>query len=322
MNNQKSWSNFFWEAWCFFSILGIWPRHIEPRLLSVTKLYLPIANLTPELNGLKILQISDLHIHKEFPEHFLKKIISKINKLEPDLIVFTGDFLCRSNLDVPHRLKHFLCSLKSKIGNYAVLGNHDYSQFVTLRESGEYDVEKPSHKDSDVKKGFKKLFGSKYHLKRVAPLVKQIPLHNELTNLLSETSFKLLHNETTLTPIKGTFINISGMGEYTLGKTDIEKTYHSYRKEYFGMTLVHNPDAVPLMHSTPGEIVLCGHTHGGQVNLPYMWKKFTYMEHPEFKRGLKKIGNKWIYINRGLGSVFPFRWFSLPEISLIILKEQ
>ena len=67
---------------------------------------------------------------------------------------------------------------------------------------------------------------------------------------------------------------------------------------------------------------MCGHTHGGQVNLPWFWKKFTLMENPQLKRGLVRMLDKWIYINRGVGSIMQFRWFAKPEILLLTLEMQ
>jgi hypothetical protein len=76
------------------------------------------------------------------------------------------------------------------------------------------------------------------------------------------------------------------------------------------------------MTSYPNSLVLCGHTHGGQVNLPWMWKKFTLMENIQYKQGLHALGNgRLAYISRGVGSVLTFRWFAPPEIVCITLRE-
>lgn len=316
------WTKWLWEAWCILSVVGIWPRHIEPKSLTVNKIKLPIPNLHPELERLRILQISDLHWHTNFSRPFLKRIIQNVNRLEPDLIVFTGDFLSRAKLQDPEDLTQFLCALKAKHGHFAILGNHDYAQFVTLNDAGDYDIVRKANYRSDLERGFRRLYINIPFSRKVTSDAKNVPLHSDLLSLLNKTPFKLLHNATSIIPCRGTFINLSGLGEYSLGRTDQQKAYEGYDSRYFGLTLVHHPDAIPKLDQSPGHLILSGHTHGGQVNLPWMWKKFTYLENPELKSGLKRRGDKWIYVNRGLGSVFPFRWFAPPEITLFTLKRK
>ena len=105
---KKQWSEWAWDLWCIVSGIGIWPRYIEPNILRVTRISLPIAHLPFELIGLKILQFSDLHWNHQFSSFLQKKLIHKINALKPDLIVFTGDFLCCSKLENREGLKNTL----------------------------------------------------------------------------------------------------------------------------------------------------------------------------------------------------------------------
>jgi predicted MPP superfamily phosphohydrolase len=88
------------------------------------------------------------------------------------------------------------------------------------------------------------------------------------------------------------------------------------------VVLVHNPDGVKTLRGYPGDVVLSGHTHGGQVNLPWMWKRFAVLENPAVRRGLYYLEGKWIYVNRGIGSVMKFRWFAVPEILSITLRKR
>lgn len=307
-----------WNLWCASSIVGIWPRFIEPNFLELTKVNLPIPYLPKVLDGLKILQFSDLHWNKNISDSFLEKLIRKINSQKADFIFFTGDLLSRSKLEDEKRLKMFLSSLHAGVGCYAILGNHDYEQFVTLNESGDYDVERVSH--STLGQGFKRLFSSKKVSGYVSNEAKKVKLHQGLLSVFAATSFQLLHNCSKLVACKGTFLNICGVGEYILGQLDQKSTFSKYEEAYPGIILMHNPDGISLLKNCPGELILSGHTHGGQVNLPFIWKKLTYMENYSLKRGLKRENGKWLYINRGIGSVMPFRWFSRPEITLISLK--
>lgn len=317
---KKQWTECLWDAWCILSGIGIWPRYIEPHLLEVTRLILPIPHLPSNLTGLKILHFSDLHWSSQFPSSLQKKLIRKVNALQPDLILYTGDFLCRSVLEDQERLKFTLESLKAKIGCFAILGNHDYARFVTVNEQGDYDVEEPSN-SSIVGKGFKRLFSSAPLTKRITTRVQQVGLHEELIHLLEQTPFQLLNNTTKLVAYQGSWMNICGLEEYTLGRFNPDKAFKNYNVHYPGIILSHNPDTLEILKHYPGDLILSGHTHGGQVNLPGLWKRFTRMENLQFKQGLKKLGKKWAYINRGISSVMKFRWFAAPELTLITLQK-
>lgn len=317
---KKQWSEWAWDAWCIASGIGIWPRYIEPRLLEITRLILPITHLPKELDGFKILQFSDLHWNGCFSKSLQKKMIRKVNALQPDVIVFTGDFICRSKLENPEGLKNTLKALKAKVGCFAILGNHDYDRFVTVNAKGDYDVEDLST-SSNISKGFKRLFQSTVLTKKVTERAQLVDQHAELIKLLKETPFQLLCNETQQVPYNDSWINICGMEEYSLGKFNPIKAFSDYDERYPGIILSHNPDTLEILKNYPGQIILSGHTHGGQVNLPGLWPRFTLIENLQFKSGLKKVGDKWAYINRGIASVMKFRWFAAPELTLLTLQK-
>lgn len=317
--STRSLRDFLWDIFCIASLLGIWPRFIEPRLISTTKLSLPIPHLPEALHGFKILQLSDLHLNPQISDSFLEKLVYKIKNLQPDLIVFTGDFLCYSLMQDPTRLRTLLRSFSAPYGCYAILGNHDYAECVSINKNGEYDVIEED--SSSLGKAFKRMFTNITLKKTVTQKAQKVPLHAPLIELLSETPFRLLHNQTIQLTVNGSKLNICGLGEYMLGRFHPEEAFKNYERNSVGIVLLHNPDAAPHLKCYPGELILCGHTHGGQVNLPWLWKKFTLLENMGFKKGLIKLDKKWVYINRGIGSIIPFRWFSVPELLLVTLEK-
>lgn len=313
-------ANFCWNAWCCLSIVGIWPRFIEHKLLSTTCLNLKIPHLHKDLQGLKIAQFSDLHLHPKVSDSFLQKIKRKIEACQPDIILFTGDFLCFSlNRDL-ERLQKFFNSFHAPYGCYAILGNHDYAEFVSINEAGEYDVLSAS--TGSFRNIFKRLWTKTTLACRTTERAKAVKHNETLGKLLQKTPFKLLKNESILVPIKNAFLNITGVEEYTTGRCDPYQAFLSYDKRYPGIVMSHNPDSVPTLLKFPGEVILSGHTHGGQVNLPWLWKKFTLMENPNLKKGLFHMNGKWIYVNRGVGSIMQFRWFAVPELLLLTLEAE
>lgn len=317
---KKHLSDRLWDLWCLVSILGIWPRFIEPQIISSTDLSLPINNLPPSLNGFKIAQFSDLHLNPKVSQKFLDKLVSKINRFQPDIVVFTGDFLCNSKVKDPERLEAVLNRFEAKHGCYAIVGNHDYAQPVSINEAGYYDIQLTQ--SSMIKQGFKRLFSPLYPVGEVSERARKIPLNSDLIRILNDTPFRILNNQTETLSINGGHLNITGLGEYMLGKCLPETAFETYRSDAPGIVLSHNPDSFPLLKNYPGDLVLAGHTHGAQVNFPFFWNHFTLMEQPHYKRGLFSLENKWLYVNRGIGSVMPFRWFSTPEITLITLESK
>lgn len=314
----KQWG---WDLLCLLSGIGIWPRYIEPRLLSITRLQIAIPSLPSELRGLKLVQFSDLHWHACFSKSFENRLIARINALEPDLLLFTGDFICRSHLERAEDLARLLCTLRTRYGAFAIWGNHDYAQFVTLNARGEYEVSSSS--STPLWGGIQRLLNRPPARRQVSSRAEQVVRHEPLFSLLSTTPFHLLDNESTIVKVRGCYLNLCGLGEYTLGKCLPHMAFSRYDDRYPGIILSHNPDSIPLLLPYPGHLILSGHTHGGEVNLPFIRHRLTPLEQPQFMRGLHRLADdKYAYINRGIGGVLPFRWCASPELSLITLERK
>lgn len=270
------------------------------------------------LKDIRLVQISDLHYGPHLPKFFQRKIIRRINALYPDVIVFTGDFLCYANTANLNEIQRFLNHFQAPYGCFAILGNHDYAEFISVNDQGHYDVVEV--KSSTIIRGFQRLFTPPKLTGKITKKACSIEMNQPLLSMLKKTPFKLLHNETIQLSIRQQVFNLTGLGEYSLGKCDAEKAFKNYRQNYPGIVLAHHPDSIKILKNFPGNLILSGHTHGGQINLPWFWKKFTLMENMSLIKGLVYLLNKKIYINRGLGSVMHFRWFSLPEVLLIQME--
>jgi len=310
-----------WDIWCIASVIGLWPRYIEPNLLPVSRLRIPITNLPSALSGLRIIHISDLHLNKGTTKYFLHKLKRKIIEELPDLIVFTGDFLCFSQLQNKTRLKKFLNELPTApYGNYAILGNHDYQSFVSIDANGDYAIQEQNTAESPIIKGFKRLFSKITISGKIKKGISCIPMKHELVEILQESCFQLLHNETHTLKIEGVPFNITGLGEHMMDRCKPDQAFKNYNQDGPGLILVHNPDAIPSLLDKPGHLILSGHTHGGQINLPFIWRKFVLLENMRYVKGLFEEKQKKIYITRGLGGVLNFRWFCPPELVSITLE--
>lgn len=307
----KNSSNILWDAFCFASVFGIWPRFIEPKLLSTSSFEINLPNAK---HSLKIIQLSDLHFNEAINQNFLNKILSRVAKESPDLILITGDFLCMGRMADAQKLKDFLLSLKPRLGTYAVLGNHDYTEGLNINNDGYYDTVKST--SLPALSGFKRLWKVPEVRGTATDAAKTVFPNPELLKVLQETSVTLLDNHT----VQVGDLNLTGLGDLMADAVHPEKAFSGYDLNLPGIILAHNPDAVTRLKDYPGNLVLSGHTHGGQINLPWLWKRFTAMENMQFKSGMHKIPNKSLYISRGLGGVIPFRFNTMPELVAITIK--
>lgn len=95
---------------------------VGPRLVKIPVRF---PHLPKELEGLRIMHVTDLHISQSLPAAFVKKLVTKIQKLKPDMVVFTGDIM-DSFVEKHAEELEYLKALKAKHGVYLVPGNHEY----------------------------------------------------------------------------------------------------------------------------------------------------------------------------------------------------
>lgn len=309
--------DFLWDAWCLCSVIGIWPRFIEPKLLTTTRVTLRYPRLP---KSLKVAHFSDLHLGPRVSDAFLRRLAKRVNSFRADLIVFTGDFLPQAKLHDESRLQKFLCSLQARVGCFAVLGNNDYSQHICINQHGDYDVK---HRDkSGVAVALQRLVVGPKPTGHLTPEAEAVKKHEALCRVLKETPFRLLHNETVRVNVDGVFINICGLGDYMAGQCKPAQAFMGYQKDLFGMVLSHNPDSIPDLMQHPGDLVLCGHTHGGGVHIPGLQQRLTVLECPQYIHGHFPLRMKHLFVTRGVGASLPLRCFSPPEVVLLELSAQ
>ncbi|MCL7763000.1 metallophosphoesterase [Polaribacter sp. Z014] len=252
-------------------------------------------DLLPEsFNGLKIVQISDLHLGSfNYRYSILDRAICIINKLEPDLIVFTGDLVNNYAWEL-RGWEAVFSRLKANIGKFAVLGNHDY---------GDYS----SWKSDEVKqKNFE-----------------------EIKEFYKKIGFKLLLNKAEL--IFKDCEEIAVVGVENWGNPpfkqygNLKQALHDVSHVPFKILLSHDPShwSEEVLEKTDVALTLSGHTHGMQAGINLGGRKWSPSQY-KFKHwaGLYKNKKQYLYVNRGLGWLgFPGRIGMRPEITLIELEQ-
>lgn len=311
-------SNLAWELWCLVSVIGIWPRHIEPNLLFVRKQKLAFPNLPQAFSGLKILHLSDLHFDQEKPSPFFEKIAEKARKLKPDLILFTGDFISYGKVISEEGLCQFLKSFHAPMGCFACLGNHDYETYVTIDASGSL-VPTKNH-ESPLNKGLKKLFSFSTPFKpETRKQNSSIPPSSALTACLQKAGITLLENATFTVKKGDDTLTLGGVGDRFLGRDQTDLPLSSNN---FNLVMAHNPDSAYELLGNGADITFSGHTHGGQVNLPFIREKFLKQEIPHWHKGVRKRGSSVALISAGVNSPMTFRFLCPPEITLLELTKE
>lgn len=298
------------DLFCIFTGIGIWARFIEPKLLFITRLKVPLRGLKKVT---RIVQISDLHLGKHTSPSFLKRLSKRIHCLKPDLIVLTGDFLCYGKIHDQSALEAFLRSLKAPLGIYSVLGNHDYEAGVGVDALGNYAI---IEEGVPILQGLQRLASQQKIQGQYSEELKSIKVNPLLAQIFKDAGIGLLQDSTV--QVQGLF-NLTGVSEYMTGQIDPVKAFKGYERELPGILLCHNPDAIPKLLDRPPALILSGHTHGGQVNLPFIRKRLTLMQYPRYFKGLIRQDDKTIYISRGVGSVMNFRFLAFPEAVCIDL---
>lgn len=110
-------------------LTGLYAWRLEPYWLEFINLKMPIKNLPKNLTGKKLIQISDIHVGNRFDWNYIIDSFKKAQKLNPDFVVYTGDYVSYENQEQLKQLKTVLKhTVKGTLGTVAVLGNHDYGE--------------------------------------------------------------------------------------------------------------------------------------------------------------------------------------------------
>ena len=144
----------------------------------------------------------------------------------------------------------------------------------------------------------------------------------EFISKVEEIGVNVLDNENTTLNINDDSINVVGLN-YFISKEEYEEAIKGIDKGNFTLVLSHSPSKVVPYVSGIEDLILSGHTHGGQVRFPIIGAVVSSSQglFPKYDKGTFKLGNTYLYIDSGLGnSVFPIRMFNRVQISNITIK--
>lgn len=253
------------------------------------------TDLPDAFDGLKILHVSDFHVGSWDNKIAIEKGIELINEQEYDLLLFTGDFVNTHASEADDWIAVLQQIKTPKYGKHAVLGNHDYGEYVQWNSEAEKELNFNQIKENIKKSGFSLLLNEHVTLKT----------GNDSIFLLGVENWGL---------------NFKKAG-------DLKKTSENIPADAFKIVMTHDPshwDAEIVNHPQNYQLTLSGHTHGMQFgfNIPDVieWSPAAYI-YPEWG-GLYQKGTQYIYVNRGFGfHAYSGRIGIWPEITVLELKK-
>ena len=261
--------------------LALYAGEISRHEVSIVDRPIAIDNLPAPFRGYRIVQISDIHLDEFTEPFFLERIVDRVNQLNPDLVLVTGDFITNGSMTflagnhAIRRCAEILTTLTAPL-RYGCLGNHDVS------------------------------FNG--------PLV---------TQTLAAHATPVLINQYLPIERNGFRLWLCAVDDPGTSHPDLDLAIPD-KPDGPVILMAHEPDYADDIIAHPKghlvDLVLSGHSHGGQVRLPFVGALILPSMGVKYPEGHYTFNRMQLYVNRGIGTVgLPFRFNCPPEITVITL---
>lgn len=258
-------------------------RFVEPFWLQTNEIDLRIPGLDPRLEGLRILHLTDFHLCRRIPASHIIRSIDRGKHLGCDLIALTGDFVHAGFRHV-EEIAAIVSKLSAPLGVYAVLGNHDYS----IRVYGG----RPRH-----------------------PL-----LAEAVEGALRQRGIIVLKNEHRMIEFRGAPIAMAGVCDLWSGEADLASTLRGISPDVPRIVMAHNPWTIDQAEGRRCDLMLSGHTHGGQIEFALLGTRLLDRFKNRLAAGLYYHDSGYLYVNKGIGYTVRFRFQVRPEVAVFRLR--
>jgi predicted MPP superfamily phosphohydrolase len=254
----------------------------EPNHPELVKIDIPLARLPAALDGFTIAQLSDFHYDEVFSIVPIRRAIEIVNRLNPDLVVLTGDFVTVPAVTLSDERQwakpaepcaRLLTELRPRRGSLAVLGNHDVG----------------------TDPGF-------------------------VMAALQSHGISVLRNRSQIVEQNGERLWFCGLDSLE-GNPRIDHALLGVPSTDTVILLVHEPDFADQARRYPVDLQISGHSHGGQIWLPGIGAPWLPKYARKYPRGRYTVGALYLYTNVGLGTIrLPIRLNCTPEVTLFTLR--
>lgn len=248
---------------------------IEPSMLRLTEIQVADNNVPKGFIGKKIAFITDIHCGTFNSPDRVAKMVTRVNREKPDLILFGGDFLFSAGDDAGECMKT-LGELQAPLGSYSVLGNHD-------------------------------VWGDEEYIRAK----------------LQEYGVRLLDNRAEWVVLGEDRIKVGGVGDLWTQSQDLTPTIEDVVDDDFVILLSHNPQYMEEIDSSLVDLMLAGHTHGGQILpvrliAPYLPSRLRQ----KYVSGSYLVDETKLFVSNGVGIVIlPIRFMTRPEVVVVKLNQ-
>jgi hypothetical protein len=270
---------------CALGGIALYAGEVERHRIDVSPSEVFVPGLPQGFEGFRIAQISDIHLDEFTEPFFVRDVVNRVNSLNPDAVMITGDFV--TSEFAPRKFAMgaaWQCAgLLDRLTcrqRYAVLGNHDLM---------------------------------------VGP--------RQVAEALADHGITVLRNSHVPLERAGGRIWLAGLDDPVQGAplpdVAIPDSIRNLPREPI-VLMCHAPDYadIVLLHPSCSSValMLCGHTHGGQIRLPLIGAMVLPEMGRKYIEGWFRLGNMQLHVNRGIGTIgVPFRFDCPPEISLLTL---
>jgi len=262
--------------------LALYAGEIARHEIDLVENTVPIANLPSSFHGFRIVQLSDIHLDEFTEPFFLEHVVHRINALSPDLVLVTGDFVTRGSLT-------FLDSRHAAHRSAEILSTLKAPQTYAIL--GNHDVAVSS---------------------------------SLVIGALRSQKIPVLVNEHIALERGGSRIWLCGTDDAVASRPDLDLTIPE-NPDGPVILMAHEPDYADKVVQHPRgkfvDLMLSGHSHGGQVRIPFYGPLILPPMGQKYVMGRFQFGRMQLYVNRGIGAVgVPFRFDCAPELTIHTLQ--
>lgn len=259
-----------------------WAREIEPFWLDLHEVPLTIKGLPRAFHGLRLAQLTDLHMDAHVPVAYLRRVIERVNAARADLVLVTGDVV-NHTMDWIDASAQLLAELHAP--TFVSFGNHDYTSWNA--RPGPYTV-----------------------------------VADPLQKRLEEAGCVVLRNRAASIERDGQKLFIVGIEDLWsnyFSPADAFARLDGRRQTI--ITMSHNPDSAPHVIPFAPKLILAGHTHGGQIRIPLLGAPILPIVDRRFDQGWFPLDNGCqMYVSRGVGFLMRARFCCRPEVPVFVLS--
>ena len=255
-----------------------YPCYFEPRWFETVRRWVRLKRANLA-KPVRIVQLSDFHASRFVPMSMIERAITLAVAEKPDLVCLTGDFITGKSGFSAEEYVRALKRLSTAARAFAVLGNHD---------GGSWAADHRGWSDRRL-----------------------------VERILEESGVELLHNRSERLQTGDSRLSLVGVGDLWSDEIDVAHAFAGVDSREPVVLLAHNPDSKDILWKCRWDLMLSGHTHGGQVIMPFAQSSYAPVVDQRYVAGLKPWGTRWIHVTRGVGNLGGVRFRCRPEISVL-----